>query len=116
MKNPTFGIPTPTLPLTDPKSGLIASTWYQLITRLAQLTAERSFESVAVGASPFVYEAYTIGNIFITGGTVSSITLTRGGISLTVPTNRFIPVAANDIVTVTHTGAPTMTFVPSARA
>ena len=114
--NPTFGIPSPTLALTDPKTGLVASIWYQFLTRIQQLTAERGIETLTVSASPFTYTPSTIGNIFVSGGTVSSIVLGRSGVTLTCPENIFIPVAANDTVTVTYSGLPTMTFVPSARA
>lgn len=114
--NPTFGLPSPTLPLGDPKTGIIASIWYQWVTRISQLSAERPIAPITVGASPFVYTASTIGNIFISGGTVASIVLGRSGVNLTCPENIFIPVAANDTVTVTYSVKPTMTFVPSARA
>jgi hypothetical protein len=116
VTNPTFGIPSPTLPVSDSKTGLLSSIWYQFFTRLQQLTAERAIAAITVGTSPFVYTPSTIGNIFVSGGTVSSIVLARDTVTLTCPENVFIPVAANDTVTVTYTVKPTMTFVPSARA
>jgi len=111
--NPTFGLPSNTLPLSGTE--IIASIWYQFFVRLSQLSAERPIATIAVGTSPFVYTAFTIGNVFISGGMVSDIELTRSGVSLACPENVFIPVAANDTVTITYTGLPTMTFVPSAR-
>lgn len=114
--NPTFGLPTPQLSAIDAKTGKWINAWYQWVVRISQLSAERPIEPVTVGASPFVYTAYTIGDLWVAGGTVSAVTLTRGGVSLTVATNRFIPVAANDQVTVTYSVLPTVTFVPSARA
>lgn len=116
MSNPTFGVPSPVLPAIDPKSGKFASVWYQFLARLAQLTAESPMVVPAVGASPFTFMATTIGNMFVTGGTVSSIVLTRSGVSITCQPDQFIPMAAGDTVTVTYAVAPTMTFVPSARA
>jgi hypothetical protein len=113
---PTFGVPSQILPATDPKSGKLASVWYQFLVRLAQLTAESPMTAPAVGASPYTFTAVTIGNLFITGGTVSSIVLTRSGVSITCQKDQFIPMAAGDTVTTTYTVAPTMTFVPSARA
>lgn len=114
--NPTFGPPSPVLPATDPKTGKLANAWYMFLVRLAQLTAESPMVVPAVGASPFTFTATTIGNMFVTGGTVSSIVLTRSGVSITCQANQFIPMAAGDTVTVTYAVAPTMTFVPSARA
>ena len=112
--NPTFGLPSNTLPISGTE--IVSSIWYQFFVRIAQLSAERPIAPVSVGASPFVFTANTIGNVFVSGGTVASIVLKRSGVTLTCPENIFIPVAANDTVTITHTGAPTMTFVPSARA
>lgn len=114
--NPTFGLPSPTLPIVDPKTGLVSSAWYQFLTRLQQLSAERPFDPITLGPSPYVYTSSTIGNMFVTGGSVASITLTRSGVSLLCPEDVFIPLSANDTLTVIYTAPPTMTFVPSARA
>jgi hypothetical protein len=113
---PTFGVPSPILPATDPQSGKLASVWYQFLARLAQLTAEKPFAPQAVGASPWTFTADTIGDLFVTGGTTSSIVLTRSGVGLTVASGRFIPMAAGDTVTIAYSVVPTVTFVPSARA
>lgn len=115
MTNPTFGVPSPILPAIDPKSGKFASVWYQFLARLAQLTAESPMTLPTVGASPYTFTAGTIGNMFVTGGTVSSIVLTRSGTSITCQPDQFIPMAAGDTITVTYSVLPTMTFVPSAR-
>lgn len=114
--NPTFGLPSRLLKLISGESGTANDTWYQFFVRLAQLSAERPFDPVSLGASPFVYTARTIGHLFITGGTVSAISLVRSGIAVACPSNTFIPMAANDSVTVTYSVLPTMTFIPSARA
>lgn len=113
--SPTFGLPADRRAV-DAKTGAWINYWYQWAVRISQLTAERPIAAVTVGGSPFTYTAATIGNMFVTGGTVSSIVLTRSGVSITCQANQFIPMAAGDTVTVTYTVAPTMTFVPSARA
>lgn len=114
--NPTFGIPSRLLRLVTGDSGAPNDTWYQFWVRLAQLSAERPIEAVSLGVSPYVYTARTIGHVFVTGGTVASITLERSSVTLACPSGVFIPVAANDTVTVDYSVLPTMTFVPSARA
>lgn len=116
MTNPTFGLPSPSLPMSDPTTGKVASIWYQWVARISQLSAERPFGPVTVGASPFTFTASTIGNLLVTGGTVSAIVLSRSGASVNCQENTFIPMAANDTVTITYTGLPTVTFIPSARA
>lgn len=112
--NPTFGLPSRTLGLNS--GGAPQDTWYQFFVRLAQLSAERPIEPISVGVSPFTYTARTIGHVYVAGGTVSAVSLERSGVALAVPTDIFIPVAANDTVTVTYSGLPDMTFIPSARA
>jgi hypothetical protein len=116
MTNPTFGLPSPTLPMSDPKTGKMASIWYQWVARISQLTAERPFAVVTVGASPFTFTASTIGHIILQGGTVSSIVLERSGVQINCQENQFVPMAANDTVTLAYSVAPVMIFVPSARA
>ncbi|MGV0128854.1 hypothetical protein [Burkholderia gladioli] len=70
--------------------------------------------SITVGASPFVYTAPAAGTVLIVGGTVSAVTLKRGSPSAVSvgATAGSVPVSAGDIVTVTYSGAPTMSFVP----
>jgi hypothetical protein len=114
--NPTFGLPSRTLKIAQPDSGAPDETWYQFFVRLAQLSAERPFAPVSLGVSPFVYTAFTIGHVILQGGTVSGIILGRSGVTINCPGNVFIPVAANDTVTITYSVLPTMTFIPSARA
>lgn len=112
--NPTFGLPSRALGLNP--GGPAHETWYQWFTRISQLSAERPIDPISLGASPFTYIARTIGHIFVTDGTVSAISLVRSGVAVACPSNIFIPVAANDSVTVTYSVLPTMTFIPSARA
>ena len=114
--NPTFGLPSFLLNLVKANNAGNDPTWYQFFTRLAQLSAERPIEAISVGASPFTYTARTIGHVFVENGTVALITLERSGATVECPTRTFIPVAANDTVTVDYSGLPDMTFVPSARA
>lgn len=113
--DPTFGLPA-VQQAVDPKTGSWLSFWYQWAVRISQLSAERPIASVSVGASPFTYTSSTIGNLLVSGGTVSGVVLGRSGVSVTCKEDQFIPMAANDTVTVTYSVLPTVTFVPSARA
>jgi hypothetical protein len=114
MGNPTFGLPGTQLAI-DTKTGGWVSTWYQWAVRISQLSAERPIAAITVGASPFVYTSSTIGNLYVAGGTVSAVVLARSSVTLAAATNRFIPMAANDTVTITYSVLPTVTFVPDAR-
>lgn len=115
MSDPTFGLPA-NQQATDPQTGGWMSFWYQWAVRISQLSAERPIAAVAPDVSPFIYTATTIGHMMVRGGTVSAIVLDRSGTDVTCQSNQFIPMAANDTVTVTYSVAPTMTFIPSARA
>jgi hypothetical protein len=74
--------------------------------------------TVSVGASPFAYTVPTYGNIIVSGGTVSSITITRpGGAQVSVgATAGMFAVQAGDVITTTYSVAPTITFIPADRA
>lgn len=69
--------------------------------------------SITVGDSPYSYSPTITGTVAVSGGTVTSISITRSGTSIpTGMTNGLIPVASNDTVVVTYTAAPTMNFLP----
>lgn len=70
--------------------------------------------TVTVGASPFDYIASAPGSVVVTGGTVSAIDITRNTVTLpTGQTAGIFPVATGDIVTITYSVAPDVSFVPS---
>lgn len=95
------------------QAGLIIQPW---IAYLQQFTIPPPpFLDITVTASPFEYEAKEPGYISVTGGTVSAISLTRGTDTIIVgtATRLLVPVAINDIVTITYTVLPTIKFIPS---
>lgn len=94
----------------------IVNPWIQYLQQFT--IAPPAFLDITLTGSPFEYVAKEPGNLFITGGTVSSITLTRGTDTITIFPNtanpRLIPVAVEDIVTITYTITPTdVKFIPS---
>ncbi len=93
----------------------IKNPWIQYLQQFT--TSPPPFMPVTVGSSPFSYQADEPGNLFISGGTVSGITLTRGPDTITVfPSTanpRLVPVAVADIVGVTWSVLPTIKFIPS---
>lgn len=89
-----------------------------LISYLQQFTiAPPPFLNIIADGSPFEYEAKEPGVLFISGGTVTDISLTRGADTIIVAPNtanpRLIPVGIMDIVTVTYVVIPTIKFIPS---
>lgn len=122
--SPTFGVPDRTLPWGDGKDQRgnnipvsIRDTWYRLIVRLAQLTAERPIQALSPGPSPWEFTATTIGHLYVGAG-ASGAVLVRGADALALGAYEgFVPMAAGDVVELTYGGAaPGVTFVPSARA
>ncbi len=99
------------------QAGLIVQPW---IAYLQQFTIPPpSFLDIDVGlpsgpTTIFEYEAKEPGYLSITGGTIITIILNRGTDTITM-TIDLIPVAINDIVVITYSGAvvPTIKFIPS---
>lgn len=76
-------------------------------------TPGAAVSALTVGTSPYAYTASLRGSVAVSGGTVSAVTITRGGV--VVPTGALagmFPVMNGDIVTVTYSAAPTMNFIP----
>jgi hypothetical protein len=75
-------------------------------------------KNITPTGSPFAYTAPANGSLIINGGTVSAITLTRpGDTAVTLgQTGGLVSVQAGDVVTVTYSVAPTMTFLPLDRS
>lgn len=92
----------------------IISPWIQYLQQFT--IAPPAFIDVTVGTSPFDYVAAEPGNLFITGGTVSGITLTRGSDTITVfPSTanpRLVPISIGDTVEITYSVKPTIKFIP----
>lgn len=112
---PSFGIPDRQQPFVNPRDGMLTEGWARFLVRLQQLTAERPIAGIPPGPSPFTFEATTIGDLLVAGGTVSGVLLTRGADSVSCPPG-WVPMAALDTVTITYSVAPIVTFVPRARA
>ena len=67
-----------------------------------------------LGASPATYFAPVRGTAYISGGTVSSITLTRGavsGLATGVVAGAF-PLAPGDSLVITYSVVPVLNFLP----
>lgn len=105
-------VPTYTNRLTN-RDGSTSTAWYRLLQALHLGTPPAAEASVTVAGSPFAYSAHAGGYLLVTGGSVSSITVTRTGQHNTGMTNGIFPVAQGDIVTITSSVAPSVVFVPT---
>lgn len=71
--------------------------------------------SITVTASPFSFTASQVGEVIVKGGTVSKVEFSRDGSTFidTGVTAGMFPLKNQDMLRVTYSAAPTMTFVPS---
>ena len=68
---------------------------------------------LTLAGSPFLYTAPTRGFVIVNGGTVSNVQFNRSGQNyITGAIAGCFPVSAQDILTITYSVAPTVTFVP----
>jgi len=109
MTAPVFNIPTFEAPMVDLETGRATRAWYLPLMSLFQPLPENS---VTPTGSPFAFTAIQGGALLVSGGTVSQITLKRNQVYVTGLTSGFIPVSAEDVVTITYTVAPTLLFFP----
>jgi len=103
--------------------GTFASVWFQFLSAVnsalgglpaAGGTVAAPNEIVlAPTASPFTYDVPANGMLLVSGGVVTSISLTRQGTYILGIENGVVPVAAKDVVAITYTSAPTVVFFPT---
>lgn len=110
------GFPGTNAPLLD-ANGNITPIWFRFFLSLWNRTGasqvDRTPGSVTVGSSPFDYVAKQDGTLFISGGGVSGVTLSRKGQIAPVGSHYApIPMTAGDTVTLTFSATPTVWFVP----
>ncbi len=69
---------------------------------------------LTVTGPPFAYTVPVLGSVFISGGTVTSVTITRGRVTVpTGVTQGVVPAGKLDVVTIAFSALPTVWFLPS---
>ena len=89
------------------------ASWYRYFQDLERGIPAANEVPITVGVSPFVYTAPRGGSVIVNGGTVSKIEFTRTNKHTTGQTGGMFTVSLGDSLTVTWSGKPTMTFVPT---
>lgn len=98
-----------------PPPGVSDALLAALFVDRAQAITAAPVIAVTLGASPATYRAPVDGNLLMTGGTVSAITVSRDGTTFLASgmTAGFIPMSRGDQAQVTYTVAPTgQNFIP----
>jgi hypothetical protein len=101
------------MPFLD-ANGNLTQAWHGFLVQLGGYSPG-PVVVVPPTASPMTYIASAHGNLAISGGTVSSIELTRAhvtGVNLGF-VNGSVPLSQGDQVTITYSAAPTINFIPS---
>lgn len=65
------------------------------------------------GASPLRFTAPVDGSFLIESGTVTGAGLLRGGTTVVLPTQGFVPMTKGDEIVITWTVLPLMNFIPA---
>jgi hypothetical protein len=109
----TRTVPTYTTPWTPGNKN--DSTWYRYFQAIELGEPPGGEVIVTPTASPFVFTAPKQGYMVISGGTVTSIMISRTPPSyvLTDQTSGVFPLSQSDLLKVTYTAAPAMTFFPT---
>ena len=102
--------PTYDQPISE--KGGTARGWYRFFQGLAFGVPPGAETAVTVGTSPFTYTAPRGGAVIVQGGIVSAISFARVSSHVTGATQGLFPVSSGDMITITYTGVPTVTFVP----
>lgn len=93
-----------------------SSNWYRFWAALFRGLPPGNVEPVTLTGSPYIYSATRRGTVIVNGGTVSNVSFSRDGGTTyyTVGTTAgMFPVNASDLLKVTYSAPPTVTFVPS---
>lgn len=103
-------LPNQRVPIAK-EGGIVNEAWSRFFQGLVSPPSQ--VEPVTVGASPFDFTSSEPGSLVVRAGTVSAISLVRGGSALALGvTSGLIPVGIDDTIRITYTVAPTVTFIP----
>ena len=95
------------------KTGQLSQSFWRYVSSFSSNPAAEN--AVNLGVSPTVYTATRNGTLIIQGGTISAITLnsrtSNPPYSLPVGTT-IVPISVGDVVTITYSIAPVVTFFP----
>lgn len=106
-------IPSSAQPIAD-KNGFVTTVWQRFFNALNSASQPIQTVPIAPVISPFKFTASSTGALMVSGGTVTSISLTRG--VTTIPTGQTsgnIPMSNGDIVSIAFSVAPNIAFVPA---
>jgi hypothetical protein len=93
-------------------NGATTTSYYRWFQDIDKGTPPEGEMNVSMTGSPFTYTASARGFLIITGGSVSSVTFQRVKVYATAQTSGMFPVSSGDVLVITYSVIPTVTFVP----
>lgn len=92
-------------------NGTFTTQWVLFLQSLAQQPT--AITDAPLSASPSTFQAPQNGQLAISGGAISAISLMRGRVTIPLPpATPLIGLSLNDQVTITYSAAPTLNFIP----
>lgn len=97
-------------PLVDPATGKLVEPWNSFFQQFTQ--SGQAVQNITLGASPFSYKANANGSVYVSGGTISNISLIRGRYApIDITGQKLIPIRIGDTVKVTYAAPPVIKFL-----
>jgi len=113
MTQPVLNLNSPLAEVkTDTRGRLVAyliSPWNSFFQQFVQPAP--AVATVDLTGSPFKFTPNVNGNLIISGGVVSNISLTRGTDTIDLTGQKIIPTAINDSVSITYSNPPSVKFL-----
>lgn len=107
---PVYSDKTPIAETPDGKIKVYLTTsWRLFFQQFVQKAA--AAVAVTLTGSPFLYTPNQNGNVYINGGTVSSVSLIRGSDTLDITGQKIVPIGIGDTIKIIYTVAPTVKFL-----
>lgn len=113
MTQPVLNLNSPLAEVkTDTRGRLVAyliSPWNSFFQQFVQPAP--AVATIELTGSPFKFTPNVNGNLIISGGVVSNISLMRGTDTIDLTGEKIIPTAINDSVSITYSNAPSVKFL-----
>lgn len=114
------GLPTQTTPFLSP-DGRVSPVWWRFLLSLFVRTGSGTggtvgpIKTIALGASPFVYTAQSLGSLIISGAGVAKLEFSRDGVTFIDAGAHYgsFLMALSDSMRITYVApSPSVTFAP----
>lgn len=94
--------------------GHVSQSWYRFLHGLVQGTPPDNISTLTLLPSPMMWTAPYMGYVVATGGTFTSVTLSRDPTlkPINLPLTGTYHVSRNDVLTFSYTGTPLLQFIP----